>query len=262
MTITMEITTPPERLVKSSERVRDLGEVFTPISTVQEMLDLLPKNIWAPHPSATFLEPACGDGNFLVAILERKLDRIARDFARGKLPAGAEAESAQFHALEALASIYAVDISADNIIGGTPGHEIGARTRLLTMFADWNKSVLVKNLNDRSLALRAATWIVEHNLLIGNMLPADSAGKSTGRDQIPLIEYTWNVNALSVSLSKTTLGDVIAVEEAEVGTMLSLFPPTDPEKFWQGKVFNLNEAERVEAPELRGPARNGMGRRI
>lgn len=53
----------PERLVKSQERVRDLGEVFTPLATVQGMLDLLPEEIWAPHPSPTFLEPACGDGD-------------------------------------------------------------------------------------------------------------------------------------------------------------------------------------------------------
>ena len=109
-----------ERLVKSDERVRDLGEVFTHNATVQEMLDLLPAKMWAVHPSPTFLEPSCGDGNFLVAILDRKLSRIAKDFAKGKLPAGEGADAAQFHALEALASIYAVDISEDNIIGGTP----------------------------------------------------------------------------------------------------------------------------------------------
>lgn len=251
-----------EKLVKSSERVRDLGEVFTPSGTVQEMLDLLPETIWASHPSSTFLEPACGDGNFLVAILGRKLDRITKDIIKGRRSAGADSEVAQFHALEALASIYAVDISSDNIIGGTPGHEIGARARLLTVFVDWNRTVLTKKLNERSLAHRAATWIVEHNLIIGNMLPADSVGKMTGRDQIPLIEYTWDADTLSVSLSKTTLGDVIAEAEAESGTMLSLFSPDDRERFWQGKALCLDEAERVEAPELRGPARNGTGRRI
>lgn len=57
-----------ERLVKSAERVRDLAEVFTPAETVDAMLDLLPSAVWSVHPSATFLEPACGDGNFLVAI--------------------------------------------------------------------------------------------------------------------------------------------------------------------------------------------------
>lgn len=257
--MTFVVDQSEERLVKSSERVRDLGEVFTPNATVQGMLDLLPKPIWVPHPSPTFLEPACGDGNFLVAILDRKLDRISEDFGEGKLAAGDEADAAQFHALEALASIYAVDISADNITGGTPGHEIGARSRLLTMFAEWNYEALGKRVNERSLVLRAATWIVEHNLIIGNMLPIDTEGKPTGRDLIPLIEYAWEPNDLTVSLSKTTLGDVIASEDAKTATMLSLFAPAEPEQFWRGKAVNLAEAARVKAPKLRGPARNGTG---
>ena len=250
-----------ERLVKSAERVRDLGEVFTPNATVQEMLDLLPRSVWAPHPSPTFLEPACGDGNFLVAILDRKLERIAKDFDKGKLAAGTEAEAAEFHALEALASIYAVDISTDNIIGGTPGHEIGARTRLLTMFIEWNIEVLGKHPNERSLVLRAATWIVEHNLIVGNMLPTDAEGRPTGLEHLPLIEYEWDPSNQSVSLSKTTLGDVIATEKANTATMIGLFAPAEPEQFWCGKAVKLAEAERVEAPKLRGPARNGTGRR-
>lgn len=259
--MSLVVDSAQERLVKSSERVRDLGEVFTPNATVQEMLDLLPHTIWEPHPSPTFLEPACGDGNFLVAILDRKLERIAKDFDKGKLAGGADPEAAQFHALEALASIYAVDISTDNIIGGTPGHEVGARTRLLTMLSAWSVGVLGKRLNERSLVLRAATWVVEHNLIIGNMLPTDTERRSTGQDLIPLIEYTWDPSDLSVSLRKTSFGDVIASEEAKTATMLSLFPPAEPEQFWRGKAVSLAEATRVEAPKLRGPARNGAGRR-
>lgn len=251
-----------ERLVKSTERVRDLGEVFTPNATVQEMLDLLPPSIWEPHPSATFLEPACGDGNFLVAIFDRKLDQISRVHSQQELPAGGTPEAAQYHGLEALASIYAVDISKDNVIGGTPGHEIGARTRLLTMFTEWNLEHLGKRLNERSLALRAAEWVVEHNVLIGNMLPVDVEGKPTGRDSIPLIEYTWDPASLSVSLSKTMLGDVIATEEAKTATVLSLFTPAAPAQFWRGRGLNLAEAARTEAPKMSGPARNGMRDRL
>jgi hypothetical protein len=250
-----------ERLVKSGERVRDLGEVFTPAATVKEMLDLLPAKMWAIHPSPTFLEPACGDGNFLVAILGRKLDKVAKEFRSGKLVAGDDEEAAQFHALEALSSIYAVDISADNIIGGAPGHEVGARTRLLNLFTEWNAEVLGKRLNERSLVLRAASWIVEHNLIVGNMLPLDAAGKPTGREHIPLIDYTFDPVRQSVDMHQTTMGDVIAAEEAKTASMLSLFGPADPALLWRGKAVNLSEAERVEAPKLRGPARNGTGRR-
>ena len=251
----------PERLVKSEERVRDLGEVFTPIETVQSMLDLLPPPMWAVHPSPTFLEPACGDGNFLIAILDRKLERVTKDYARGKLAAGATPEAAQFHGLEAMASIYAVDISSDNIIGGTPGHEIGARARLLNLFIEWNAEVLTKRLTERSPVLRAAEWIVEHNLIVGNMLPRDAEGKPTGRDRIPLIDYSFDPATLSVELLQTTMGDVIAAEEAKTSSAPSLFGPDEPVLLWRGKAVNLSDAERVEAPKLRGPARNGTGRR-
>jgi hypothetical protein len=261
MTLLSEDGTTFERLVKSSERVRDLGEVFTPAATVQEMLDLLPKKIWTIHPSPTFLEPACGDGNFLVAILERKLDRIADELEKGVLPAGNSVEAAQYHALQALSSIYAVDISVDNIVGGTPGHEIGARCRLVTQFREWNEFELDKILNERSLALKAARWIVEHNLIVGNMLATDAIGKPTGRENIPLIEYHWEPDTQIVSLRKTTMGNVIAAGEAETGEMLSLFPVEEPVHFWRGMGLSINEAERVVAPLLRGPARNGMGRR-
>jgi hypothetical protein len=262
---TMSLNTAPElafeRLVKSSDRVRDLGEVFTPSSTVQEMLDLLPKKMWNIHPSTTFLEPACGDGNFLVAILDRKLERLSEDIEAHLLPAGVDIEAAQFHALEAIASIYAIDISSENIIGGVPEHEIGARTRLLALFSEWHELELGKTLTPRSVVFKAAKWIVDHNLIVGNMLATDSNGKPTGRDNIPLIEYIFNPTNQSVTLLKTTMGDVISTEEAKTGEMLSLFPAEDPKKFWTGKALSIGVAEIIEAPSLIGPARNGTGRR-
>lgn len=246
-----------ERLVKSTERVRDLGEVFTPSTTVEEMLDMLPAGMWAIHPSPTFLEPACGDGNFLIAILNRKLAAIARVYGRGKLPAGGSEDAALFHALEALASIYAVDISVENIVGGTPGHEIGARTRLLNAFTTWSQDTLDKRLNGRSPALRAATWIVEHNLIVGNMLPFDAAGKPTGRNAIPLIEYDFSPQDLGVRILQTTLGSAIDAAQAEAGLGLDI--AIEPREFWAGKALKLAEAKRIKAPKLKGPVKNGNG---
>ncbi len=250
-----------ERLVKSTERVRDIGEVFTPIATIKEMLDLLPQETWASHPSPTFLEPACGDGNFLVAILNRKLDRIALEHSEGKLAAGDDVDGVYFHALEALASIYAVDISVDNVVGGTLGHERGARTRLLDVFDEWHVRVLGKRLTERSSLWRAAEWIVEHNILVGNMLPYDAAGKSTGRDKLPIIGYTFVPDTRRVVLHKTTLGDVMKSEQQKVAAQMVLSGPAEPEPLWSGPTTNLADADRVEAPKLRGPARNGTGRR-
>lgn len=249
-----------ERLVKSVERIRDLGEVFTPSVTVQAMLDMLPARVWATHPSHTFLEPACGDGNFLVAILQRKLAQVAKDFRNGRLPAGATAEAVQFHALQALASVYAVDISVENVVGGTPGHEVGARSRLLELLGAWCCEILGTRMSSRSPTLRAARWILDHNILVGNMLPTDSAGRPTGRDDIPLIEYSFEPSTQTVALSKTTMGDAVAAGERESGTVLSLFGPAAPVELWRGPVFGLMNAGRVESPPLRGEARNGRER--
>jgi hypothetical protein len=259
--VSLVVDRSEERLVKSAERVRDLGEVFTPNATVQEILNLLPASIWKPHPSPTFLEPACGDGNFLVAILDRKLDHITKAYSRGKLPAGDTPEAAQYHGLEALASIYAVDFSTDNVIGGTPGHENGARSRLLKMFTDWSIEQLRNRLTDRSPILLSANWILEHNIIVGNMLPYNAEGNPTGQDALPLIDYTWNPMDMTVLVEKTTMGAVIISEKAKMATMLSLFGPPEPEFLWRGEATSLGLAGRVVAPALKGPARNSNGKR-
>lgn len=249
-----------ERLVRSTERVRDIGEVFTPRSTVDAMLDMLPGLTWAVHPSHTFLEPACGNGNFLVAILERKLNRVSDGYVQGMLPAGAGIDSAQFHGLEALASIYGVDISTDNVIGGTPGHE-GARARMLNLFSSWHADSLRKRLGRRGLIYRAAHWIVSHNILVANMLPWESSGSRTGRDSVPLVEYRWDAASRKVTLRRTTLGDVTYIATTSVPPMVSLLPRPEPQFIWSGRAVKLSAASRIETPRLSGPARNGARRR-
>src|ERR687889_1185422 len=61
-------------LVKSKQRIADHGEVFTPAWMVEAMLDLVKHE--TERIDSRFLEPACGSGNFLVPILERKLAAV------------------------------------------------------------------------------------------------------------------------------------------------------------------------------------------
>ena len=63
-----------EKLIKSKKRVKDFAEVYTPQFIVKDMCDLIPSEIWE-NIESTFLEPACGNGNFLVEIYARKLER-------------------------------------------------------------------------------------------------------------------------------------------------------------------------------------------
>jgi hypothetical protein len=93
--------------IKSRERVRDLGEVYTQPREVQAMLDLIPDAF--ADIDTRFLEPAAGNGNFLVAILERKIRAI--DEARY----GGSEHWYEFALLRCLASIYGIDISNENV---------------------------------------------------------------------------------------------------------------------------------------------------
>ena len=79
---------------KRKKRRKQSAEVFTPPSLVNDMLNKLPEEVW--EENKTFVDPACGNGNFLIWILLRKI-------AKGHDP------------LEALKSVYGADIMRDNI---------------------------------------------------------------------------------------------------------------------------------------------------
>lgn len=80
---------------KREDRQKQTAEVFTPESLVNDMLNNLPKEVW--HKGKTFIDPAAGNGNLLVEVLKRKLKK-------------------NHDSVEALESIYAVDIMKDNIL--------------------------------------------------------------------------------------------------------------------------------------------------
>jgi hypothetical protein len=81
---------------RDSQRIKATGEVFTPTNLVQEILDQLPPELFT-IPGKTFLDPSCGDGQFLSEVLIRKLE------------SGQEFETA-------LSSIYGVDLMKDNVV--------------------------------------------------------------------------------------------------------------------------------------------------
>lgn len=106
------IQTTEKKQIKSKKRVAEYGEVFTNDTEIKAMLDLLP--LWENANQAldsTFLEPACGDGNFLVEIVTRKLDLISKS----KKPNYKKDQPAYEKALLLVAgSIYGIDIMQDN----------------------------------------------------------------------------------------------------------------------------------------------------
>lgn len=124
--------------IKSKKRVREFAEVYTNEREVKAMCDLIPKEIW-DNIESTFLEPACGNGNFLVEILARKFERC-KDEKDG---------------LKALASIVGIDIQADNCEE--------SRKRLYDMYC-------AKFAQSNSFCRLMAQQILQNNIICGDSL--------------------------------------------------------------------------------------------
>lgn len=91
--------------VKSRKRVQDHGEVFTNEREVNAMLDMV--KVETERIESRFLEPACGDGNFLIEVLRRKLAVVTSKYGRNK-------PDWQHYAWLAVSSIYGVELLEDN----------------------------------------------------------------------------------------------------------------------------------------------------
>ncbi len=140
-----------EKQYKSKKRVDDYGEVFTSEREVKAMCDLV--KIQCDNVDTTFLEPACGDGNFLAEILDRKLVRVKKD---------SKSDSTQWEwlSVRAVASLYGVDIMQDN------AEE--CRERLFKQWDKAYKAACKKNCNDETR--ESVRYILSKNIICGNAL--------------------------------------------------------------------------------------------
>lgn len=135
------------RLVKSKQRVADHGEVFTPPWMVEAMLDLVKGE--TERIDSRFLEPACGSGNFLVRILQRKLAAVELKFGKSDF-------EKQHYALLALMCCYGIELLADNIEE--------CRANMLEVLADYLK------IDESDELYRAASYVLSQNLVHGDAL--------------------------------------------------------------------------------------------
>lgn len=149
-------------LVKSKQRVADHGEVFTPPWMVEAMLDLVKGE--TERIDSRFLEPACGDGNFLVAVLRRKLAAVELKYGKSDF------ERRSF-ALLGLMCIYGIELLSDNI-----GE---CRANLLEIFAEY------LNLEPSDELYRGAFYVLSQNLVHGD------ARTMRTHDGLPITFAEW-----------------------------------------------------------------------
>lgn len=134
-------------LIKSKQRVADHGEVFTPRWLVENMLDLVKGE--TDRIDSRFLEPACGSGNFLVLVLQRKLTAVEMKFGKSDF-------ERRHYALLALMCTYGIELLTDNIAE--------CRANMLEILADY------LHIGETDDLYRAAFYVLSQNLVHGDAL--------------------------------------------------------------------------------------------
>lgn len=142
-----------ENIIKSKDRVQKHGEVFTPSWMVQKMLDTPGIREKTEDIYATFLEPSAGDGNFLEAILERKLSAVTRNYDK---------KNWKTKSLFALSSIYGIEYLEDNL-------EV-ARARMFLCYLDWYEASFGERLSSNTDIYKSAHYLIKKNIVRGNTL--------------------------------------------------------------------------------------------
>ena len=182
-------------LTKSKERVRDHGEVFTPDFIVEDMLDLVKNE--TDRIESRFLEPACGDGNFLIKVLERKMDVVKKRYKKSQF-------DYERMMILALGSMYGVDLLDDNVEDARERLFIYSQGEYIKLFKDKTQQDVLKSMR----------YILSKNILQGDALSLKN------KNNKPITFAQWSL----VNGSKIKRRDFQFVDLAE-------FDPTTPSLF-------------------------------
>lgn len=140
--------------IKTKDRVRDLGEVYTNRREVDAMLDLVGDSTY--KMSTKILEPTCGNGNFLDAILERKLIHVENTYKKhGGI------KRLEYNIIKSLASTYGVDIDLSNVVE--------SRQRLLQRVKNFYSNKLNTNIANDGF-YESVNYVLERNIIHGDTL--------------------------------------------------------------------------------------------
>lgn len=159
---------------KSKQRIRDHGEVFTAEREVKAMCDLVKDE--CDRIDSRFLEPACGNGNFLAEILTRKLATVKKLYKSNPY-------DYERYAVLAITSTYGVEILADN------AEE--CRKRLFTLWDKEYTAVCKKSANDETRG--AVRYVLSKNILCGNALTLMCVDENQKDTDKPIVFPEWSL---------------------------------------------------------------------
>lgn len=156
--------------VKSKHRVIQYGEVLTPKPIVDAMLELVKQE--TERIDSRFLEPACGTGNFLIEILDRKLRVVEKRYSKSQF-------EYERYVVLAVCSLYGIDILKDNVEE--------CRNRLYGAFNTVYTSLYGKDAKDQ--CRETVRYILTRNIIHGDALSL----KTVGENPQPIVFSEWSL---------------------------------------------------------------------
>lgn len=202
-----------EKQIKSRQRVADHGEVYTAEREVKAMCDLVSDE--CSRIDSRFLEPACGDGNFLAEILGRKLAAVKKKYKKSVI-------DYEKNALLAVSSIYGVDILADNVAA--------CRERLFKIWQKEYKSVVKTAYSEDTE--KSIRFILSKNIVCGNALTLMCVDENGIDTDTPIIFSEWafimgaNMQRQDFTFSELLNRDdeqTLLDDKADEGTLISRY---------------------------------------
>lgn len=197
--------------VKSKQRVNDHGEVFTAEREVNAMLDMVKDE--TERIESRFLEPACGNGNFLAEILRRKLSVVESRYGKSQL-------EFERYAVLAMSSIYGVDILEDNAKE--------CRERLFGIFDERYSSLFKDKCKDE--CRKSVKFLLARNILWGDAL--DFTNPQTKE---PIIFSEWS--AVNGSMLKRK--DYVFQFLVQKSFQTSLFDENNTAKYFDKEISDF-----------------------
>ena len=216
---------------KSKERVRERGEVFTAEREVKAMCDLVKDE--TERIDSRFLEPACGDGNFLAEILSRKLEVVKRKYKKSTL-------DYEKNAVLAISSVYGVDIMQDNVVA--------CRDRLFKLWDKEYKAVCKKDCNDQTR--EAVKFILTKNIVCGNALTLKCVDENGDETDEPIVFSEWAfITGFQMQRQDYTFAHLLEMnnEEKQTKKQQSMFDEKQDEgKFLRRYVTHYRRVQENE----------------
>lgn len=216
---------------KSKQRIREYGEVFTNEREVKAMCDLVKDE--TERIDSRFLEPACGDGNFLAEILTRKLEVVKRKYKKSTL-------DYEKNAVLAISSVYGVDIMQDNVLA--------CRDRLFRLWDKEYKAVCKKDCNDQTR--EAVKFILTKNIVCGNALTLKCVDENGNETDEPIVFSEWAfITGFQMQRQDYTFAHLLEMnnEEKQTKNQQSMFDEKEDEgKFLRRYVTHYRRVQENE----------------